>query len=261
MIKDHKKADSNGLLYPTRLVVPATNFTAGFPKLGYLGIKRIFDASDMVKYGSKTIVQASDLKEKLQTMGLTSENVTIVSIDAVAMYPSIKYKLIEKAIEWYALPLPVEDRETIKSCLELIKFGMESTLVTFEDKYYLYDGDQLAEEKGLMIGGYESAWLADLAMSFLLDTLDEKLFEPLTYYGFYRDDGIFVFAGKWDDKMISNWLESFQGAIDVTADGDYLQFTADINNKNSITTSSDNPKVGLCWNHLSFCNPSGMCHI
>jgi hypothetical protein len=37
LIKDHKKADSKGN-FPTRLVVPANNFTSAFPKLGYLGI-------------------------------------------------------------------------------------------------------------------------------------------------------------------------------------------------------------------------------
>ena len=42
LIKDHKEPDSNGN-YPTRLVVPATNFTAAFPKVGYLGIKKILD--------------------------------------------------------------------------------------------------------------------------------------------------------------------------------------------------------------------------
>jgi hypothetical protein len=41
-MKDHKKKDKWGQ-YPTRLVIPATNFTSAFPKLGYLGIKKIFD--------------------------------------------------------------------------------------------------------------------------------------------------------------------------------------------------------------------------
>eukprot|EP00957_Ditylum_brightwellii_P140423 10699254-Ditylum_brightwellii.AAC.1 len=41
LIKDHKKK-KNGH-YPTRLVIPATNFAATFSKIGYLGIKKIFD--------------------------------------------------------------------------------------------------------------------------------------------------------------------------------------------------------------------------
>jgi hypothetical protein len=42
LIKDHKPMNSKGE-YMTRLIVPATNFTPAFPKVGYLGIKNIFD--------------------------------------------------------------------------------------------------------------------------------------------------------------------------------------------------------------------------
>ena len=42
IIKDHKKVNEFGE-YPSRLIVPANNFTSAFPRLGYLGIKRILD--------------------------------------------------------------------------------------------------------------------------------------------------------------------------------------------------------------------------
>ena len=45
-IKDHKKKNQLGK-FPTRIVVPATNFTAGFANLGYLGIKKIFGERKM----------------------------------------------------------------------------------------------------------------------------------------------------------------------------------------------------------------------
>ena len=41
IIKDHKKPNEQGE-YPSRLTVPANIFTSAFPRLGYLGIKRIF---------------------------------------------------------------------------------------------------------------------------------------------------------------------------------------------------------------------------
>eukprot|EP00957_Ditylum_brightwellii_P211448 15366177-Ditylum_brightwellii.AAC.1 len=40
--KDHKALEEDGS-FPTRLVIPATNFTATSSKLGYLGIKQILD--------------------------------------------------------------------------------------------------------------------------------------------------------------------------------------------------------------------------
>eukprot|EP00957_Ditylum_brightwellii_P075750 5756855-Ditylum_brightwellii.AAC.1 len=41
LVKDRKEPEEDGS-FPTRLVIPATNFTATFLKLGYLGIKKIW---------------------------------------------------------------------------------------------------------------------------------------------------------------------------------------------------------------------------
>ena len=42
LIKNHKTINKKGE-FPTRLVIPATNFTATYSKIGYLGIKRYLD--------------------------------------------------------------------------------------------------------------------------------------------------------------------------------------------------------------------------
>ena len=42
LIKDHNTINKKGE-FPTRLVIPATNFTATYSKIGYLGIKRCLD--------------------------------------------------------------------------------------------------------------------------------------------------------------------------------------------------------------------------
>ena len=68
LIKDHKKINENGE-FPTRLVIPAKNFTATFSKISYLGIKRCPDKGK-VNYSRNSIVQASDLKETLEETGL-----------------------------------------------------------------------------------------------------------------------------------------------------------------------------------------------
>eukprot|EP00957_Ditylum_brightwellii_P106692 8139175-Ditylum_brightwellii.AAC.1 len=59
--KDHKEPEEDES-FPTRLVIPATNVTATFSKLGYLGIKQILD-DNKVDYSRFTIIQVSDLKE------------------------------------------------------------------------------------------------------------------------------------------------------------------------------------------------------
>jgi len=77
LIKDHKKK-INGH-YPTRLVIPATNFTATFSKLGYLGLKPNLDTFE-IPYNKYTIIQASNLKEKLEKLNIKKENSTIASL-------------------------------------------------------------------------------------------------------------------------------------------------------------------------------------
>ena len=95
LIKDHKKKKDNGN-FPTRLIIPATNFTAGFPRLGYTGIRKIFDQAK-INYKKLTIVQASDLKGDLEYLRINRETETVASIDAIDMYPSINFEMVKKS--------------------------------------------------------------------------------------------------------------------------------------------------------------------
>lgn len=80
----------------------------------------------------------------------------------------------QKAVEHYTQSHSLDNNDLIKihTCLKFLKFGMSSTLTTFKNKYYQYEGNKSLDKKGLTIGGYESAWLA---MSFLLDTINQSL--------------------------------------------------------------------------------------
>ena len=70
---------------------------------------------------------------------------------------------------------------TIHTCLDMIKFGMANKLINFQDTYYEYGGN--VEDKRLKIGGYESAWLADLVAAFILENLDD-IFDDALFQGF-----------------------------------------------------------------------------
>ena len=98
----------------------------------------------------------------------------IAPIDAAAMYPSIKFPLVKKSILYFTRSLPKNQQFNVKLCLKLIAFGMSSTLLTFEDKYYEY-GEKGIETKGLAIGGYESAFLADLVVSYLFKKMQQSI--------------------------------------------------------------------------------------
>ena len=121
-----------------------------------------------MNYSQFLIVQASDLKERLEEKKLVREEVTIASVGAINMYPSIKLATIKNAVRFFARTLTMATKKTINLCLELIRFGMSSTLICFDGEYYEYYGGE-KEEQGLAIGGYELAFLADLVASYLFE--------------------------------------------------------------------------------------------
>lgn len=100
-----------------------------------------------MEISERTIVQASDLKTQLDRLGLNRKEVTIASVYAEAMCPSIKYQLVPDSVEWFAWQLDEQDRETVPSCLEFIKFGMGNMLITFDGIYDLYDGGLSLKER------------------------------------------------------------------------------------------------------------------
>ena len=89
IIKDYKKVNEKGD-YPSRLIIPASNFTSGFPRLGYLDIKRILDSAK-INYEEKNITQASTLKEEIVILKVKKNEVASAKLDIVAMYPSIQF--------------------------------------------------------------------------------------------------------------------------------------------------------------------------
>eukprot|EP00957_Ditylum_brightwellii_P030119 2279535-Ditylum_brightwellii.AAC.1 len=93
-----------------------------------MGIKKILDDHG-VNYTKHTIIQSADLKEKLEACNLKRDNITLMLLDIVNMYPSIRVKLIKKALRYYAKNLPAEARETINLCMDIVQFGMKSTLI------------------------------------------------------------------------------------------------------------------------------------
>ena len=110
-----------------------------------------------MKYAKNTIIQAYDLKEKLETLDIRKKEITVVKLDIVAMYPSIQFLIAKKAVEYFSKELPREEKKKIRICLTLIQFGMTNKLITFVDKYYQYRGDIEGDKQGLTIGVFESA--------------------------------------------------------------------------------------------------------
>ena len=72
---------------------------------------------------------------------------------------------------------------------------MANTLIQFNSAYYEYGGNIDVNNKGLTIGGFESAFFADLVAAWILENTEEHMTDVM-FDGVYRDDGILVFNKK-----------------------------------------------------------------
>ena len=107
---------------PTRFLVPASNFTACFGKIAYKAIQMIFIANN-INPMKRTIVQSSHLKCQLEDLNLKADNCTVCSLDIINMYPSIKAKLIRKAVSHFSQGLnvrPLKPYPLIKLSVEYL---------------------------------------------------------------------------------------------------------------------------------------------
>ena len=75
ILEDHKKKDANRD-FPTQLVVPANNWTSGFPHVSQRGIKAVINGND-IDYMRKTIFQASNLEEKLELLFIRRKDIAL----------------------------------------------------------------------------------------------------------------------------------------------------------------------------------------
>jgi hypothetical protein len=181
---------------------------------------------------SRQFPHAYAVKQKFQSLDLDPNDCTIFSLDALDYYPSVHLKLVKKAIWHYARDLPPEVKDTIATALKLIEFGMTSTAMAFQDQHYIYDGSQTSDDTGLSIGAYESAWLADLVGSYVLEQVEATttllIPEETPLNGHYRDDGLMAKNGRWSYHRLVTWLDQFQTKVNEIAEGTYLQYDCEM---------------------------------
>ena len=94
LVKDNKKINEKWE-FPTRLVIPATNFTTTFSKIGYPRIKRLLDKGK-TNHSHVSIVQESILRDILEEPKIKIDQVKIDSFEAIIVYLSIKITTMKK---------------------------------------------------------------------------------------------------------------------------------------------------------------------
>jgi len=95
---------------------------------------------------------------------------------------------------------------------------------TFGDKCNEYNGDVDTDLRCLTIGGFHSAWLANLVVAYLFESTEE-MFKDCTIFGCYRDNEIAIFEKVLTSGELDNWFSNFQKTCDKKLGSNYLQFT------------------------------------
>ena len=148
-------------------------------------------------------------------------------MDAEKMYPSIQFELIRCAGNLFLQDIPEEMKDLANKCLDMIRFGMDNCFVTYEDQYRIYCGMLPVDEKGLTIGGFESASFADLVAAYILVNA-KQVFNNSIFNKIYRYDGIDIKKTILSVDEVCDSLDCFQSGVNELTGSEYLQFTADV---------------------------------
>ena len=93
----------------------------------------------------------------------------VAKLDIEAMYPSITYELVAKAVRYYTKGFSKEEEMRVKACLNMLKFSMSNCLINFGPDYFQCGKEKDPLKRVLTIGGFYSAWLADLVACYILE--------------------------------------------------------------------------------------------
>ena len=158
---------------------------------------------------------------------------TVSAINAERMYCGVKFGQTQKVVNYFLQDASESDKEKVEKCLDLVKFGMASMLVTFEDQeYWICGGDLHVEEKSLTIGEFKSAFFVDLVPAYLLESLREMCLDSVNH-SIYCDNGINTINKKISTEYMVDWLEKFQAKVNKLTGSEYLKFTVDIGDPDS----------------------------
>ena len=137
----------------------------------------------------------------------------IAKLDIEAMYPSITYELVTKAVRHYTKGFSKEEEMRIKAGLEMLKFSMVNCLTNFGPDYFQYGKEKNPLKRVLTIGGIDSAWLADLVACYILEKIEPVWKKEFAYFKIYRGDGC-ALARDTTVKRLQKWYNKFQQEID-----------------------------------------------
>eukprot|EP00957_Ditylum_brightwellii_P006263 474974-Ditylum_brightwellii.AAC.1 len=89
----------------------------------------------------------------------------------------------------------------------MIAFGMKATLICYKDEYFNYKGvveesgiDGNEDENRLAIGGYESAFWADVGATYVYE-MNENILNKLQFTETYQNNGLTIFRERLSHRQ------------------------------------------------------------
>ena len=87
----------------------------------------------------------------------------------------------------------------------MLKFNMSNCLINFGPEYFQYGKEKDPLKRVLTIGGFDSAWLADLVACYILEETEPTWENKFAYFKIYRDGGCALARNKTVRRLNSQW--------------------------------------------------------
>ena len=170
------------------------------------------------------------IKETSASENWDWSNVILFTVDVKALYPSICYEFLAKAIKYVFDTCTTWVSEVKTLLIELVMYTLENQQLFWNDMFYILN-------KGIPTGSKHAVPLANMFLSFILidalktdDVLKESFDSKIKLWKRFIDDGTGIFIGS-----ISDFLEFYtllqvafrKYNLELTCDTDSYTVTTD----------------------------------
>ena len=114
----------------------------------------------------------------------------------------------------------------LEAGLEMLKFSMSNCLIHFGEGYFQCRTEKDPLKRVLSIGGFDSAWLADLDACYILERTEPVWKDQFAYFKIYCDD-VCALARNTTVRKLQKWFNNFQRGVDWVTRG-IIKFTMKI---------------------------------
>ena len=196
----------------------------------------LYGSFEYIKDSIDYLFHVEKLKERAAAENWGWNNYVLFNIDVKALYPSVKFKHLEKALYHAFESITDWDKQSTDILLDLILYTLKNQQILWSGKFYML-------RQGIATGAKHAVPLANILLSFIMkDMFEDETLAPLfdskiVMWRRYIDDGTGVFKGDIEDfvsfyRLLQSHFKKYD--LEITCDTDTHFVTDDgIFEKNS----------------------------